>query len=191
MKIIKKYKKIFLCNWLFRNPQGLSKYHKKIIDYFKPQKKIQNKNKKLINNLKSNYKHIVGVHIRQGDYKKKFKEGKLYFNEKEVNIILNEYLEKFKKNIDKTCFVICSDENVELNHFTGINVIKNNGNAIEDLFLLSATDVIIGSDSTFGAFASYYGNIPFIVFQRNKIDWKYYINRKLYFENKYLTTVHY
>ncbi len=191
MKIIEEYNKIFLCNWFFRNPHGLSKYHQEITNYFKPKKEIQNKNKKIIDNLRLNYKYIVGVHIRQGDYKKEFKKGKLYFNEKEINIILNRYLEKFEKNTKETCFIICSDENVELSHFAGLNVIKNNGNAIEDLFLLAKTDVIIGANSTFGAFASYYGNIPFIVFQKNNIDWKYYINKKNYFENKYLTTVNY
>jgi len=56
--------------------------------------------------------------------------------------------------------------------------------------LLAATDIIIGSDSTFGAFASYYGNLPFIVFEK-KIDWNYYKDKKYFFENKKCTTVHF
>jgi len=66
-----------------------------------------------------------------------------------------------------------------------LNVVKSYFGPVEDLFLLAATDIIIGADSTFGAFASYYGNIPLIVFQRPRIDWDYYKDKQYYFENKY------
>lgn len=180
---------IFFEGWVFRNPIGINKFHKEIMKYFRPKFKIQNKINTTINNLKSKYKHVVGVHIRQGDYKKRYKNGKLYFNEKEINSILKEYLKNFKKNVNKICFIVCSDEDVNLNYFKNLNVIKNNGNPIEDLFLLANTDIIIGADSTFGALASYFGNIPFIIFQRDKIDWTYYLDKNKYFENKYCTSI--
>ena len=52
-------------------------------------------------------------------------------------------------------------------------------------------DVIIGSDSSFGAFAAYYGNIPHIVFNKKSMDWAYYRNNQKYFQNKYCTLVHF
>jgi len=184
-------KKIYFSGWFFRNPLGISKYHEEIVEYFKPKKEIQKKIAGLTEKLKSQYEHIVGVHIRQSDYKKEFLDGKLYFNEKEVSIFLGQYLDYYNKKSEKTCFIICSDEAVNLNYFTGLNVIKSDFNGVTDLFLLAATDIIIGSDSTFGAFASYYGDIPMIVFQRNKIDWDYYKDKQKYFENKYITMVNF
>ena len=186
-----KFSKIYLSGWLFRNPAGLLKYHKEIIEYFRPKLRIQKKVNSFITELKSKYIHIVGVHIRQGDYKNEFRHGELYFDEKAVSAILREYLDNFRKNKNQTCFIICSDENVKLDYFTDLNVIKSNFNTIEDLFLLAATDIIIGANSTFGALAAYYGNIPFIVFQRERIDWEYYKNKNEYFENKYSTFVWY
>ena len=184
-------KKIYFSGWFLRNPRGLAEYRKEIVSYFQPKKETQEKIAALTDKLKSQYEHLVGVHIRQSDYKKEFYDGKLYFKEKEINIFLKEYLDNFKIDPGKTCFIICSDENVNLNYFTDLNIIKSNFNAVEDLFLLAATDIIIGSDSTFGAFASYYGDIPMIVFRRDKIDWAYYWDKKRYFENKYLTMVNF
>ena len=60
-----------------------------------------------------------------------------------------------------------------------------NSNAIEDLYTLSLCDVIIGSNSSFGNFAAYYGNKPHIVLQKETMDWEYYKDRDAYFENKY------
>src|SRR3989339_724801 len=164
--------------------------------YLEPTKNnsiINNKTKKIeskINKLKSKYNHIVGVHIRKGDYKV-FLGGKLYFDDREINKILQEYLKEFNKDKDKTCFLACSDEKINMDKFPGLNIIKNNGNMIEDLFILAKTDIIIGSDSTFGAFASYYGDVPFVVFQKPKMDWEYYKDKKYYFENKHNTLTFY
>ena len=55
---------------------------------------------------------------------------------------------------------------------------------IEDLFTLSSTDFIISSNSTFGAMASYLGNIPAIPFSRDNIKWNKYLNKQGYFDNK-------
>jgi len=185
--------KILLLNgWLFRNPEGLKRYHCEIINYFKPKKDIAEKVDNFINNIRRNYKKIVGVHIRQGDYKNKFLNGRYYFNEKEVNVILNEYLKLASEEKSKIFFIVCSDEDVDLKYFPDLNIGKSIfKNPVEDLYLLATTDLIIGSNNTFGTLASYFGNIPFIVFQRERIDWEYYKNKNEYFENKYSTFVWY
>lgn len=178
-------KKIYLQGWLFRNPVGIEKYRKEIRGYFRPKDRIILPVEEFIAGLRKKYDTVVGVHIRQGDYKKEFYGGKLYFNEEEVNNILNAYLEYFKKDKSKTCFIICSDGPVDDNRFKGLNVEKSAFGAVEDLYLLSMADLIIGSDSTFGVFAAYFGNIPFVVFKREVIDWDFYSDKKAFFENKY------
>src|SRR3989339_163878 len=116
--------KIYFDGWMFRNPKGIEKYRREIIKYFAPKEKFIKKIESKINKLKSKYNHIVGVHIRKGDYKV-FLGGKLYFDDREINKILQEYLKEFNKDKDKTCFLACSDEKINMDKFPGLNIIKN------------------------------------------------------------------
>jgi len=181
---------VYTSGWLFRNPIGLQKYRKEIIEYFKPKNSILVKIDSLLSPLRLRYKHIIGVHIRQTDYKK-WHNGKYFFEQSEIKQILNEYLIDSNKKIDETVFVICSDGEINQPIFSGLNIVLPEGNEAEDLFTLSKTDIIIGSNSTYGAWASYYGDIPFVVFERNGIDWEYYRDKQRYFENKKNTLTHY
>lgn len=176
--------------WLFRNPIGLQKYREKILTYFKPRQDIENGVSTQIQKLREGFRHIIGVHIRQGDYAT-WRNGAYFIPQERVREILDEYLKTTSTSSTETCFVITSDGAVDISLFDGLNISVSKENAVHDLFLLSSTDIIIGSNSTFGAFASYYGNIPHVVMTKEKIDWSYYTDKKSYFENKYCTMVHY
>ena len=121
-----------------------------------------------IKDLRTRYQTIVGIHIRQGDYEV-WRYGAYFIAQQRVREIIDEYLSVFGKNKEQTCFVVTSDGPVEEKYFSGLNTVVSKGNAVTDLFLLASTDIIIGSNSTFGAFASYYGNIPFVVMQKEKL----------------------
>lgn len=188
-----KVKTIYFDGWLFRNPVGITKYRKEIIKYFQPREVYKAKVDRFITGLRQKYVHIVGVHIRQkvpGDGQFDDIDGMVYIFKKDMGLVcktLKEYLLNFKREPSQTCFVICSNKRVETSLLKDLNVVVAGGNLVEDLYVLSKTDVIIGANSTFGAFASYYGNIPLVVFQ-NKIDWDYYRNNETCcFRNKYCT----
>lgn len=181
---------IYFDGWLFRNPVGIQKYREKILEYFKPRKDVEDSVKTQIKNIRNSFKNVIGIHIRQGDYKT-WRGGAYFIPQTRVREIIDEYLKVSKNNASETYFIITSDEPVDIPLFSGLNASISKENAVHDLFLLSSTDVVIGSNSTFGAFASYYGNIPFIVMQKEQIDWNYYQDKKSYFENKYCTMVHY
>ncbi len=156
--------------WLFRNPVGIEKYRKEIKEYFAPKKEASEKIEAFFSPLRKNFKEIVGIHIRQGDYRT-WEGGQFYFQPKEVRKILEDYLAHHRKNPEHVLFLMCSDESVDMSVFNGLKTKEGPGGMIEDLFALSKTDLIIGCDSTYGAFAAYYGNIPLAVFSRNDIDW--------------------
>ena len=181
---------IYFDGWLFRNPVGLQKYRKEILNYFKPRSDIEKKVKVQIQELRGEFRHLVGVHIRQGDYRI-WRGGAYFVSQTRVREILGEYLKMTDYAALETCFAITSDEPIDASLFTGLNIFVSKENAVYDLFLLSSTNTIIGSNSTFGAFASYYGNIPFVVMKKESMDWEYYRDKKEYFENKYSTFVHY
>lgn len=182
--------KVYFLGWLFRNPVGLEKFRSEIIKNFEPNELTVKKIGDIINPLKERFKNIIGVHIRQADYKI-FKGGKYFINQVRVRQILEEYAQENFLNKEEILFVIASDGPIEKEIFSNLNTYISHENAVADLFLLSKTSVIIGSDSSFGGFASYYGNIPLIIMEKEKMDWEYYRDKKKYFENKYSTTILY
>lgn len=185
-----KHQTIYLCGWLFRNPVGIEKYRPEIINYFRPRADISSSVQSKINSYRNKYKHVVGVHIRQADYRT-WRKGAFFVDQKRTYEILIEYLEFFGKSATETLLVIASDGTIDTNNFSDLNIEVSHANAVEDLFLLSSTDVVIGSDSTFGDFAAYYGNIPHIVMKNEKMDWGYYKEMRAYVSGKYMTWVHF
>lgn len=175
---------LYFTGWLFRNPQGMLKYRKEIADYLKPKKEYTLPVEKIIADAKNKYKNIIGVHIRQTDYRT-HKGGKYFIPQARVREILDEYLTTSNKKPQETLFVATSDEPISKDIFKGLNILTNKGNAIEDLYMLSLCDVVIGSNSSFGNFAAYYGNKTHIILQNEKMDWDYYKDKHCYFENKY------
>lgn len=168
LKMDSNKKTFYFCGWFFRTPNGLEKYHEEIRNYFRPKEKYLHKIKELIEPLKTSGKFLVGVHIRQGDYKI-WNGGRCYYSFEEVRRILELYLKR-QTEPEKTFFVICSDEKINDDVFAGLPYIKGPGSEIEDLYALANTDTIIGSDSSFGAWAAYYGRIPFTTFPEKKTE---------------------
>ena len=181
---------VYLYGWFFRNPVGILKYQKEIVDFLSPIPSITDKIDKQIASLRRTYKTIVGVHIRLGDTRNEYIEGKkVSFGEAEVVPILKQYLHFSGQQPADVCFVICSDEKIDRTIFAGLNIFVTSDekyNAIEDLWLLSKTDIIIGADSSFAVTASFLGNKAFIVFSRLAIDWEYYRGKQTFFVNKYI-----
>lgn len=180
-----KGEKQYFLGWLFRNPIGLTKYRREIIEAFRPTKDIEDKATYILNELRKKHNHIIGLHIRQGDYKI-FRDGKYLIEQRRVYEICREYLSQKKLESKDTVFLVTSDGKIERSYFDGLNLFISKENAVTDLFILSGTDTIIGSDSSFGHFASWYGDIPHLILKKDKIDWLYYLDKEKYFVNKYL-----
>jgi hypothetical protein len=173
---------------VFRNPVGMEKYRNDIVHYFSPNTKIEKKVSSIINEIRRNFKKVVGIHIRQTDYKE-FKGGKYFISQEKVVSIAREYLEINGIKKEDVCFLITSDGAIDESLWNGLNIYVSKENMVTDLFLLSSADAVIGSDSTFGHFAAYYGNIPHIIMKNEPIDWNFYKDKNCFFWNKYLTVM--
>ncbi len=159
----------YFWGWAFRNPDGLEKYRKEICEYFKPLNKYWDKSKSVLNKFAEQNSVFVGVHVRHGDYKV-WNGGEFYYTFEEVGVLLKNFLSN-QNTTKKIVFVLCSDDVIELNFFNGLNVVLGPGDMIGDLYTLSECDIIIGSTGTYGKWAAYYGNIPFIAYSRENINW--------------------
>jgi YHS domain-containing protein len=163
-------KTYYFCNWGFRNPAGLLKYHAAIVKQFQPLDIFNRAIQEFISGLRKKYKILVGVHIRQEDYLT-WNGGIYYFSCSEVRRILDSFLAAQPRPQD-IIFIICSDGKIEADAFTGLTYVTGLNQDILDLYTLAATDLLISSTSTYGQWAAYYGQINNINFQKKDIDWQ-------------------
>jgi hypothetical protein len=162
---------IYLNGWLFRCPTLIKKHYTKIKDRLRIKNKFVKKIDAKFLELNKTYQKIIGVHIRQGDYKF-YMGGQFYIDQKEVLEIIKKYTEE-NSTSGKVLFFICSDSPIEKEMFSiqNLNVMFGTGVMIEDFYSLSKCHVVVGSDSTFGAVSAYYGNIPFVILNKENTNW--------------------
>ena len=111
---------------------------------------------------------LVAIHIRGGDYKY-WRNGRYYFTP-------SDYFQFMKKieleNNSPTTFLISSNENIDLELFHPLNVIKiPKAKASQDLYAMSKCNYILGTVSTFSTWVSYLYQIPRYYFT-DKDDYK-------------------
>jgi ADP-heptose:LPS heptosyltransferase len=105
---------------------------------------------------------IIGVHIRRGDYKV-WAGGKYYYDDETYISFIKQMSNLFQHK--RILFAVCSNE--ELDH-AKYEAIESDSlklwfpkqNFINELYLLSKCDRIIGPPSTYSHWASFYGNVP-------------------------------
>lgn len=120
---------------------------------------------KYINELRCKFDKVIGVFIRQGDYKTWF-NGKYYFDTAFYKKIMTETAGLYKN--EKVCFVIASDDfqNAEdfkeLNGYLTTGSIAIGGHFVESLAELSMCDLIISPPSTFSIWAAFSGSKPLL-----------------------------
>jgi hypothetical protein len=143
-------------------------YADRIIDLFKPHKKIIDEIDDFFTGIHIEYDCVVGVHIRRGDYKT-FQDGIYYYDD---TVYLKFILSIQKQLIlsgKKPAFLLCSDEDIDLINFSIIPGFKlPKSSVIKDLHSLSKCDFIIGPPSTFSQWASLIGGVPLRLIQNEK-----------------------
>tara|TARA_B100000686_G_C16805268_1_gene989585 strand:+ start:8496 stop:9575 length:1080 start_codon:yes stop_codon:yes gene_type:complete len=97
------------------------------------------------------------------------KDHSLYTFEEYANLVKG--LQKLFKN-KKIAFLISSDTKVDLTHFNRLPIYLATGHFIEDNYNLSKCDYIIGPQSTFTYWSSFYGSVPLFPFSdsSNRFD---------------------
>ena len=129
----------------------------KIRSFLEPLNVYQEKATQLVTKLKSQTDVLVGVHLRQTDYKE-FVGGRFFYS-------LEQYLMKMLEIRDlyhprRCSFLICSDVQWEGNPKQGLAYFSGPGTLVGDLMALSKCDLILGPPSTFSGWAAWYGKVP-------------------------------
>jgi hypothetical protein len=123
--------------------------------------------------LRQEYQILIGVLIRQDDYRT-WAEGKYFFETKQYVEWMRQVQDLFPGK--KVGFVIASDEEQRREEFQPLPVHFSTGaklgNApfIESFAELAASDYIVTAPSTFGIWAAFLGNKPIIpVYQKGQV----------------------
>jgi hypothetical protein len=160
--LLKKRNIVFLNAWDHpKDVNSLLKNKQLVQDIFQPKEEYVTKVLKVINDFRAINDVVVGVHIRKKDYRT-FLNGVYWFNDEVyLNYLKELELQLHEMGHRNICFLICSDDVVDLSRYLGITVRRiENALSIEDLYALSCCDYIIGPPSTFSMWASFYGEVP-------------------------------
>ena len=159
---------LFVIGWSFRAPELVDKHRLLIRKIFTPVAKHREAVSRLIESVRTGTDHLVGIHIRQTDYKT-FANGKYFYPLSLYRRVMDDMASQLKGSVR---FLICSDAPVDRKAFIGLDLVSATGHPIEDNYALAACDYIVGPPSTYTGWASFYGGVPrhFIRSPEEKID---------------------
>jgi hypothetical protein len=157
-----KKQKVLVHGWMFRDPINIRKHRDKLLQFFKPVEPYYSQVMDEIAHATKLADVLVGVHIRRGDYAT-FVNGKWFYTDIQYADMMHQ-LTRIYANEGKTCaFFVCSNEDINLNNFSGLTLVYKPRHFMVDLYALAKCDVIIGPPSTFSQWAAFYGNKPLVM----------------------------
>jgi hypothetical protein len=129
---------------------------------FKPSSKFTQLIEGPIRDLRKKSQIIVGVLVRQTDYRE-WNDGKSFFTSFEYARILERL--SISLNEETTSFFIASDENQDDKTFENFVCTVRVGFPIENLYSLAMCDLLIGPTSSYMGWAALYGDVPSFTIQ--------------------------
>lgn len=142
-----------------REIEYISKAKKELKRIFTPSIIITKQGNTFINSIKSDFDMIIGVHIRQGDYRT-WNNGRFYFSIEQYQGFMAKIQNLYQSK--KIAFFISSNEKLSTKDFSEFNCFfqAQTTSPVLDLYTLSLCDKIIGPISTFSRWASFFGEKP-------------------------------
>jgi hypothetical protein len=141
----------------FFTPSLVKKHGKKIRAFFRPAEQFEIASRNAIEPLRREAEVVIGVHIRQGDYRR-WRGGKFLFPVARYAEWMRELSGQFPGR--RVAFFVCSDEPRRADEFPGLAVGLGAGSPVGDIDALARCDYIFGTQSTFSQWASFYGEKP-------------------------------
>ncbi len=160
--LLKRRRLILAQGWQFRARRYFVKHANEVREFFRPVEAHERKVEELILRVRGQCDVLVGVHIRLGDYSM-FKGGKYFFDVDKYVALMKDVEGLFDGK--KVGFLICSNESLQIQRFSGMQVFFGTNQPLEDMYALAGCDYILGPPSTFSMWASFYGQTPLYQFE--------------------------
>ena len=159
IKTLKSCYVVTIEGWLVRGNKSIVKHNEYIRSFFKPVFKYREPVDKICQSISKRHNIIIGMYIRRGEPKHRYEHGYYTFEEyKKILSRLNVLFFKLKPG-----FILTSDENIPKELFSDFSTYYTSDHPMEDLYALCSCDYICGISSTFGLWASFYGNVPLCI----------------------------
>ncbi len=153
---------VWLHGWKFRTKDLCTKHQEEIRRYFTPKDVYKNNIDKLFSVISQEYDLVIGIHVRQGDYRS-FQGGRYYYSSEEYKSFIEQISSLFPQK--RVRFLVCSNTVQNIGIFENLNIAYGSGHFIEDLYLLSLCKYLFGPPSTYTKWASFYGKVPLCVIE--------------------------
>ncbi len=171
-----------IAGWGLRDWNLLEKKQSLIKTELKFNEKYQIISDDFINNIREKHNLLIGVFMRQTDYKT-YTKGKYYLDTEEY-IALIEKLKKRYSNRN-VAFIVASDEPKNIKEFKNLpvyfstGIMGGDGHYIESFIQLGMCDSVLTVPSTFSGWATFMGNSKIIpIYDKNIL-----VSEKEYFNN--------
>lgn len=131
--------------------------------YFRPIRSIEERVFEWTQQARVNTDLLIGVHIRQGDYKN-HDNGMLFYETKEYAEVMQKVAALFPSQ--KIRFLVCSNVTQNKQELSALDWTPGPGGEIEDLYALATCDYLVGASSSYTQWASFFGRVPRLVYNR-------------------------
>jgi len=176
---------LYFFGWLYKNPEGFSRYRKELVNKFGPTAREEVQLKKIFAQLPPD-RAIIGVCVRLKSFLY-FPDGEFLVPPERARDVVVEYLRERGLEPDQVALVLVADKPVPPYIFKDFTTYAPEHDDRTNLLLLSKCSAIIGTNTSFCNLAAWFGDVPHIVTTKNPIDWGYYQDKRQYFDNKYAT----
>ena len=148
---------VFVYGWTFRAPGAVQRRAEEVRKYFRPVEAYERASSEAVARLRQDAEVVIGVHIRQGDYRQ-WRKGSCFFAMPQYAAWMRELAAQFPGQ--RVAFLVCSDEARRPEEFPELTVGFGPGSPMGDLYALAKCDYLLGTLSSFSQWASFYGNKP-------------------------------
>lgn len=149
-------KLVVLQGWLFRDWEALERHEDEVRRILSPDATVQAEARSLVEVARGDGDVLVGVHIRQGDYRRHL-GGRFYFSTDAYVHVMERIRDLLKGEVR---FLVATDTPQDWALFAHLPCTRSNGAPLQDLFGLAACDYLFGPPSSFTLWASFYGRTP-------------------------------
>ena len=148
---------VFVDGFFFTAPQSMRRRTDDLRKFFALKAPLEVSRLALVARAREDSDVLIGVHIRHGDYRT-YCDSIMFYETRQYAKVMHSLKEQFPAR--KVAFLVCSDEVQDPAKFAGLKVTLSDSPAAVDMYALAACDYIVGPNSSFSHWASFYGNVP-------------------------------
>ena len=139
---------VFLSGYFLSATGCMERQRERLRQFFSLRPEYERRKANLICRARGDGDILIGVHIRQGDYRT-YCDGLMFYTTAEYVEVMASLTKQLP---DRTVrFLICSNERQPLSAFEGLDVLMSDEIPVVDMYALACCDYIVGPNSSFSS----------------------------------------